>query len=61
LLADSHALSPDSRTIRSPSTGVPSGFLPDEAEWKRAEKGTPTLPVEGLRMSRLIVVWLIVV
>ncbi len=38
--------------IRSPSTSVPSGFLPDRAEWKRAEKGTSTLPVEGLRMSR---------
>jgi len=38
--------------ICSPSTGVPSGFLPDRAKWKRAEKGTSTLSVEGLRMSR---------
>jgi hypothetical protein len=40
------------RPVRSPSTSVPSGFLPDRAERKRAEKGTSTLPVEGLRMSR---------
>jgi hypothetical protein len=40
------------RVIRSPPTGVPSGFLPDLAEWKRAEKGTPTLLAEGLRMIR---------
>jgi hypothetical protein len=32
---------------------MPSGFLPELAKWKRAEKGTSTLLVEGLRMSRL--------
>jgi len=31
---------------------MPSGFLPELAKWKRAEKGTSTLLVEGLRMSR---------
>jgi hypothetical protein len=36
--------------IRSPPTSMPPGFLPVRAEWKRAEKGTPTLLVERLRM-----------
>jgi len=36
--------------IRSPPTSVPPGCLPVRAEWKRAEKGTPSLLGEGLRM-----------